>query len=91
MATTISGITDATLQKLVDAIAASTVQPNGTILTSFKDRNETDIAPTVSEVIINVRINPDGKSAVAMVQPVGSKAEAIIGKIDNAVLATKLV
>lgn len=93
MATNVSGITNTTLQKLVDALIASTKFKDGTAPAAapnaFKDRLGNQInANDAAEVTCTVRVFPT--HAQIEVLPVGSKANAILGECDLAVLATKL-
>lgn len=106
--TTFPEVKDATLQKLCAAVFDSIRQPGGTILTAFKDSQGNTVvansqlsggvANTASqagpgrEVVLEVRINPDGLSASAKVvakNPAG--LQSVGGAMDISVLATKLV
>ncbi len=96
-------VSNVALQKLIDGVAASIRQPNGTILTAFKDRLGTTVGAEVpsdkqaalgkaTEYSIKVKINPDGQSGYAEViarTPLG--VNSVKGDLDLVVLATKLV
>jgi len=96
-------VPNAALRKLIDAIALSTRQPNGTILTEYVDGQGKQVAAGVpsdkqavlgkaTEFELSVRINPDGNSAAAKVLCKSPKGiYSIEGQIDTAILATKLV
>lgn len=95
MATSVPAVTNTTLQKFVDAMIACVKFQGGSAPAAapnaFKDRLQNTILPSESgEVIVNLRTNKDGSSASLIVEVVGSKAPAIIGSVDLAVLATKL-
>ena len=96
MSTNAGTVSDTTLQKLVDGIIASVQLPDGSYPAAapnaWKDSQGKNIpAIDTNEFEIVIRVNPDGGSATASVRPLGSRARAIVGPIDNTVLATKLV
>lgn len=96
MATNAPGVTDPTLQKLVDLLIDSTRFQDGSAPDpapdAFKDRLGTVVTPIDTNTFdLLIKVNPDGKSAACTVLPVGSRASAITGVIDLATLATKLV
>jgi len=96
-------LSNATLQKLVLALAQSTRQPGGSILTEYQDGQGKDVSAGVPtdkqatlgkavEFDLHVRINPDGESATAKVVARSPRGVySIEGTLDLTVLATKLV
>jgi hypothetical protein len=96
MSTNAGTVTDPTLQKLVDGLIASIQLPDGSYPdaapNAWKDSQGKNIpAIDTDEFEIVLRVLPDGQSASASIRPLGSRARAIAGPIDNSVLATKLV
>lgn len=95
MATSFPAVKDATLAKFLDALVACVRSPTGTAPdaapNAFKDRVQKTVGTEdTSEVKVTFRVNPGGQSAFAVIVPIGSKAQAILGNVDIPTLAAKL-
>ena len=96
-------VPNAALQKLINGLGASIVQPNGTILTEYIDSMGKQVSAGVPAALqatlgkamefkIEITVNPDGNSGYAKIvckSPRG--VYSIEGNLDLVILATKLV